>query len=100
MLTFKSKVILGIGSLSVVIALLAGALSWRVSRDQAEAHLVAIAVDQSRQLLSQDSYRPLGPQAMPRAQNAARIMSAGHGVFPATPSLTLKASGPHSSAGW
>jgi HD-GYP domain-containing protein (c-di-GMP phosphodiesterase class II) len=77
MISFNRKVALGMGTLCVMLAFLAGTAAWLISRENAEDAIVSIAVEESRRLLRDESFRPEGPQATVHAQAAARALIGG-----------------------
>jgi HD-GYP domain-containing protein (c-di-GMP phosphodiesterase class II) len=77
MIPFNRKAALIIGTVSVVLACLAGLAAWLISRENAEDTLVSIAVEESSRLLRDESFRPEGPQATLHAQAAARALIGG-----------------------
>ena len=93
MASMKSRVALGIGSVSIAVALVLSPVAWWISRMQAEETIVAMLLEASRQLLSLDSFRPEGDQAQAHAEQAASVLTAGlfDGVDISTISGTLLA---------
>ncbi|HCY16706.1 MAG: metal-dependent phosphohydrolase [Curvibacter sp. GWA2_64_110] len=77
MISFKRKVALGIGSVSVLLAGLAIPPVWWLARENAEDSIVSMAVEESRRLLHHEPFRPEGTQALPHAQAAARALVGG-----------------------
>lgn len=75
--SFTRKVALGMGTVSVLLACLAGTAAWLIARENAEDTFVTQAVEESRRLLQQETFRPQGPQATIRAQAAAQALSGG-----------------------
>lgn len=77
MISFKRKVALGIGTVSVVLAGLSIPPVWWLARENAEDSIVSMAVEESRRLLRHESFRPEGAQAQQHAQAAARALVGG-----------------------
>lgn len=77
MATLNRKIAFGIGSVSVAVAFLLSTVAWWMSREHAEETIVAMAIHESRQLLSQDSFRLEGESAQSNAAGASRILVAG-----------------------
>jgi HD-GYP domain-containing protein (c-di-GMP phosphodiesterase class II) len=77
MAALNRKLALGIGSVSLAIAFVLSTVAWWMSREQAEETIVAMAVQESRALFSQDEFRPEGEQASVRAIEASRILIVG-----------------------
>lgn len=77
MFSFNRKVALGMGTVSVLLAGLAGTAAGLIWRENAEDTLVTLAVEQSRRLLQHEAFRPEGAQAMMHAQAAAQALVGG-----------------------
>lgn len=77
MLSFKRKVALGIGSVSVALACIAAPLAWWIARENAKDTVVSMAAEESRRLLQHEAFRLEGPQALVHAQAAARALVGG-----------------------
>jgi len=77
MISFKRKLALGIGSVSLLLAALSMPPVWWIARENAEDSVVSMAVEESRRLLRHDAFRPEGLQALPHAQAAARALVGG-----------------------
>ena len=75
--SFNRKVALGMGTVSVVLACLAGTAAWLIARENAEDTFVTLAVEDSRRLLQHEAFRPQGPQATIHAQAAAQALVGG-----------------------
>jgi hypothetical protein len=75
--SFNRKVALGMGTVSVVLACLAGTATWLISRENAEDTIVTLAVAESRRLLQHEAFRPEGAQAILHAQAAAQALTGG-----------------------
>ena len=75
--SFNRKVALGMGTVSVVLACLAGTAAWLIARENAEDTNVTLAVEESRRLLRHDAFRPEGAQATMHAQAAAQALTGG-----------------------
>jgi HD-GYP domain-containing protein (c-di-GMP phosphodiesterase class II) len=75
--SFNRKVALGMGTVSMVLACLAGTAAWLISRENAEDTIVTLAVEESRRLLQHDAFRPEGTQATMHAQAAALALVGG-----------------------
>lgn len=77
MISFKRRLALGIGSVSVLLACLSIPPVWWLARENAEDSVVSMAVEESRRLLHHDPFRPEGTQAQQHAQAAARALVGG-----------------------
>jgi hypothetical protein len=77
MISFKRRLALGIGSVSVLLACLSIPPVWWLARENAEGSIVSMAVEESRRLLHHDPFRPEGTQAQQHAQAAARALVGG-----------------------
>lgn len=77
MISFNRKVALGIGTVSLLLASLAAPLAWWTARENAEAAIVSMAVEESRRLLLRDPFRPEGAQAAAHARAAAQALIGG-----------------------
>lgn len=75
--SFNRKVALGMGTVSVALACLAGTAAWLIARENAEDTIVTLAVEESRRLLQHEAFRPEGGQATMRAQAAAQALTGG-----------------------
>ena len=77
MISFKRRLAIKIGSVSVLLAGLSVPPVWWIARENAEDSIVSMAVEESRRLLHHEPFRPEGTQAQPHAQAAARALVGG-----------------------
>ena len=76
--TFQKRVALRIGTVSVVLALIASPIAWLVARERAEENVVALATEESGRLLHYYHAIDLtGQRAREHAVEAARIITGG-----------------------
>jgi HD-GYP domain-containing protein (c-di-GMP phosphodiesterase class II) len=76
MISFNRKAALGIGTVSLAVACLAGVAAWLIARDKAEDSFVAVTVEEIRRLMRHDAFRLEGLQAPLYAQVAAQTLVA------------------------
>jgi len=76
--TFKKRTALRIAAVSVLLASLASPVAWLVARDNAEASIVSLAIEESDRLLHHfDAIDMSGPEAAEHAAEAAETISGG-----------------------
>jgi HD-GYP domain-containing protein (c-di-GMP phosphodiesterase class II) len=76
--SFKKRAAIRIAMVSVILAALAGPVSWHVSINNAEESVVSLAIEESNRLLRHHKALGLsGPDAALRAAEAARAISGG-----------------------
>ena len=76
--SFKKRAAIRIAMVSVILASLAGPISWHVSINNAEESVVSLAIEESNRLLLHHNALGLsGPDATQRAVEAARAISGG-----------------------
>ncbi len=78
MMSFKKKVALRIGTVSLLLASIASPLAWYVSRENAEESIVSFAMEESHRLLHHhDAVDLQGPDGKLHAEAAAKTLTGG-----------------------
>jgi HD-GYP domain-containing protein (c-di-GMP phosphodiesterase class II) len=76
--TFRKRTALRIAAVSLLLASLASPVAWLVARDNAEASIVSLAIEESDRLLHHyDAIDLSGPEATEHAAEAAETISGG-----------------------
>lgn len=75
---FEKRAAIRIAAVSIVLASIASPVSWFIARERAEESIVALATEESRQLIEHVNATDLtGPEALARAKLAAQSIIGG-----------------------